>query len=242
MDISKIFFYKDFYIILMYLIVGIPIVCLIVKMVKAKDNEKKKKLSEIIGLMLFIFTCMPVEKMADKIPLKFDNVEDAFRFDYSYKFKMVYKERYKDTYFVVGEPTDMTRPFDRFACYTKTKNGWRTLVQPSKVEYESKKSGDIYELYYFNNKKDNVTGVFVITHIDKYSFDENTKISDKYGTEFKYIVDKNNRPIRFGNRAKFIEGENNIPKDIVYEDGKCYIYFGIVEGNIEDDYDLKIDY
>jgi hypothetical protein len=51
---------------------------------------------------------------------------------------------------------------------------------------------------------------------------KNTKITDKYGTEFSYVVDKNNKPI-------------------VYGESNNYIYFGLVNKTIANDYYLLIN-
>lgn len=225
---NKVIFSKDFFLIIIFLLMYLPITYLIIKAARSKDKEERKKLANIIAISIIICYNLPVEKLIDKIPFQFNIVDEAFRFDYNNNFKLVFKEKYKDTYFVMGKSTDINSPFDKFSCYYKTKNGWRTLIQPSDTFAVIKNDGikDVFinkdDVFIFNNKADNVTGVFIAEIVHGMELNEKSRITDKYGTEFKYITENNG-------------------KVITYNDSKSYVYFGIVKHNITDDYYIKVD-
>ncbi len=129
-----------------------------------------------------------------------------------------------------------------FASYSKTKNGWRSLIQPSSIS-KNEKLIQCYKIHYFNNPKDNITGIFIESingQDNKDGLNENSNISDKYNTTFTYIKSKDGLPI-----VQNIKVEDfPVPfrkRKIIKEYIGSYIYFGIVEHNITDDYYLKID-
>lgn len=75
----------------------------------------------------------------------------------------------------MGIPKKSSNLSYQFASYVKTKNGWKSLEQPSSI-YKKEKFINSYKIHYFNNKKDNIT--------------------DKYDTQFSYIKSKDGLPIK----------------------------------------------
>ena len=73
-----------------------------------------------------------------------------------------------------------------------------------------------------NNTKDKVTGVFVTTFPSSEEPKKGLEITDKYKTEFNYITDDNNEPIKYFNKTN-------------------KIYFGVMNHNITDEYYIKIN-
>lgn len=218
---EKVLISKDSCLIIIYSIFLPILLFLILKTIKLEDKQKRKKNASIIALIgIFIFAS-PLEKYIDMLPIKTPNVEQAFKFNYGNKYKLIFKKRYKNTYFTMGKFTDINRPFDEYSCYYKTKNGWRTLIQQSdrrtgRINYDG------YDIYYCNNQRDNITGVFIAKTVHEYRFNNHKKIEDKYGTKFNFIV-----------------GENK--ELITYNDSKSYVSFAVVKHNISDDYYIKID-
>lgn len=220
----KEFFTKEVCIIFSYLVLFLPIVIILITLIiKSKDTKKRKYYFYFLVLYTVLFNnFIPKEKVMDMIPIQRNNIEDAFNFDFNYDYKLAFKKRYKNTYFTMGISTYSQGAFDKFGFYKKTKYGWRTLIQPSDG-FTGYQNDDGYQIYYFNNKSDNVTGIF-ISQIgsETAGFGEKVVIKDKYGTNFDYIKDKNNKPI-------------------IYKNLSNYIYFGIIKHNIDKNYYVEIN-
>lgn len=106
-------------------------------------------------------------------------------------------------------------------CYYKNKNGWRPVLEPFTYDITYGEN-DGYDIYYCNNTKDKVTGVFVTTFPSSEEPKKGLEITDKYKTEFNYITDDNNKPIKYFNKTN-------------------KIYFGVMNHNITDEYYIKIN-
>lgn len=103
----------------------------------------------------------------------------------------------------------------RFDSYKKTTNRWKNLVgRRRKYLFEFHPLS--YDVYYFNNASENITGIFVLN----FSEDKESNITDKYKTEFKVLTDENGKEINYLSYSKKIHR----------------IYFGLVKHNIGDDY------
>lgn len=199
--------------------------------IKVKDKIQRGKYAFGYLIVMTILSCIPFDKIIDILPIQHPTIEKAIKFDYnddSYtKNELIFKKKYNNTYFVTVRETTSNWYEDRkyisdiFNCYSKEYNGWRPIL---KIYQEQKaltlKEG--YEIYFCNNKKDKVTGVFIIVSSSS-NFKENVKIEDKYGTKFDYIRDNKNEPIKYSNRDE-------------------YIYLGIVDENLnKHNYNLKIN-
>jgi len=215
-------------------LIGLPIfICLLLFF----NKKKASRVKSIIILLVFtvVFSQIPFDKIINAI-FKFDTVEEAVKFDFTNDYQIAYKKKYKNTYFLIGRPKKTPNALWLFASYRKTKEGLQSLIQPPGLSLTKYKREGYYEIHYFNNKEDNVTGIFIDSNasIDKGGLNENSKISDKYNTKFTYV--KSNKGIPLQRELIFYQplAEN---KKIT----KGYIYFGIVEQNIKDDYYLEID-
>lgn len=199
----------------------------VISILKEKDKNIKGKYAARFFIFLFIYHAIPFYKIIDILPFQHFTIEKSFRFDYNdifnrERYGLIFKKRYKNTYFVVGRELNANRyTLDVFNCYSKNSNGWRPVIQ-----IFDEKTGhyinDGYKIYYCSNKKDNITGIFITVISELSSFNDNVKIEDKYGTQFDYIKNNKNEPIKYMNESN-------------------YVYFGIVEQNIDDsDYFIKI--
>ena len=202
--------------VLLYLVINIIIV---------KDKKIKAKYAVRYFIYVFILSLIPFYKIIDILPFQHNDIERAFKFDYNDKFNrerygLIFKKKYKNTYFVMGRNISKINNYEIFNCYSKNSNGWRPVIQISKQETFLNRDSS-YDIYYCNNKKDEVTGIFVTVLYKYANIKDNLKIEDKYGTEFDYIKNNKGEPITYRN-------QNN------------YIYFGIVEQNIDDSYYIKI--
>ncbi len=213
---------------LIYCVTLFPvIVYLVICIIREKEKYKKGKYATILLIYLFGYFLMPFYKIIDILPFEHNNIDKAFKFDYNdafnrERYELIFKKKYKNTYFIVGRElnTDMYNQ-EIFNCYSKNKNGWRPIIQI--FDYETGFNDDSdYDIYYCNNKKDNLTGIFITTPSSLANINDKFKIEDKYGTRFEYIKDDKAKPIKYMNN-------------------KNYIYFGIVNHNIDDnDYYIKI--
>lgn len=198
----------------------------VIIILKEKDGNIRGKYAANFFIFLFIYHAIPFHKIIDILPFQHNDIERAFKFDYNDKFNrerygLIFKKKYKNTYFVVGRELNANRyTLDIFNCYSKNSNGWRPVIQIFD-EKTGHNTNNGYNIYYCNNKKDNITGIFINAFSSSANFKDNVKIEDKYGTQFDYIKNNKNEPIKYMN-------ENN------------YIYFGIVEQNIDDSYYIKI--
>lgn len=156
-----------------------------------------------------------------------NNIETAFKFDYNDMFNkerydLLFKKKYKNTYFVVGRRNIIEASLpEEFNCYYKNKNGWRPVLEPFTYDITYGEN-DGYDIYYCNNIKDKVTGIFVTTFPSSKESKKGLEITDKYKTEFNYITDDNNEPIKYFNKIN-------------------KIYFGVMNHNITDEYYIKIN-
>jgi len=175
---------------------------------------------------LYIKGVTSIVTLQDILPFQHSTIEKAFKFDYNDNFnkeryKLIFTKKYKNTYFVMGRNISKINNHEIFNCYSKNKNGWRPVIQI--FDYGTGINHDSgYDIYYCNNKKDAITGIFVTILNSNANLNDNLKIKDNYGTKFDYIKDSNNLPIKYRNKVN-------------------YIYFGIVDHNIDKDYYLKID-
>lgn len=218
---DKIFISKTFIIILVYTIC-LPIMAyLIFKIIKSNDKNARKKIALIVAIIGSIIFSKSLEYNIDKIPFQTKKIEKAFRFNYSKKYSLVFKQKYNNTYFLYGKSMDENSPFDECSCYYNTKNGWRILIQPSN-QYTGRINTGGYEIFYCSNKKDKVTGIFVAKIVQGHELDKSTKITDKYRTKYTYITDKNKKPIS-------------------YNYSKSYVYFATLNKVISKDYYIKVN-
>ena len=216
-------FTKDLFLLLYYLlfiIIGI-VVFLIVRKVSKKDAKKK-----IVICLLFTYSLcfiLPIEKIIDFIPINRNTVEEAFEFDNGFfKYNIIFKEKYKDTYFIIGKSVNKQNTSLKFAYYKKTKHGYRTLKQPSDSIEGLKIVNNEFIINYAKNKQKKLKGIFISRDGVENVFDDKTIIEDKYGTKFKYVTDKNGNPIKFGL-------SNN------------YVFFGVIDKDISDSYYILIN-
>lgn len=75
-----------------------------------------------------------------------------------------------------------------YSCLQVTKNSLQSLIQSLGLSLSKYKREDYYKIYCFNNKEDNVTGIFIDSNesIDEGGLNKNSKISDNYNTKFTY--------------------------------------------------------
>lgn len=219
---------KELLVLLIFCFTLFPVVLYsVIHIVKEKDKNIRGKYAARFFIFLLFYFCIPFYKIIDILPFQHFTIENSFRFDYNDKFnreryKLIFKKKYKNTYFVVGRELNASRyTQDIFNCYSKNSNGWR----PVRQIFDEKTGHDVgngYNIYYCNNKKDNITGIFISTFSSLANFKDNVRIEDKYGTSFYYIKNNKNEPIKYMNESN-------------------YIYFGIVERNVDDsDYYIKI--
>ena len=220
---------KELLVLLIFCFTLFPVILYsVIHIVKEKDKNIKGKYATRFLIFLFIYFCIPFYKIIDILPFQHSTIEKSFRFDYNDKFnneryKLIFKKKYKNTYFVVGRKLNESRyTQDIFNCYSKNSNGWRPVIQIFDEE-TGHNANNGYNIYYCNNKKDDITGIFISAFSSSANFKDNVKIDDKYGTQFNYIKNNKNEPIKYMNESN-------------------YVYFGIVEQNIDDsDYYIKIE-
>lgn len=199
----------------------------VISILKEKDKNIRGKHAARFFIFLFIYHTIPFYKIIDILPFQHSTIEKAFKFDYNDKFnreryELIFKKKYKNTYFIMGRDISKINNHEIFNCYSKNKNGWRPVIQISDHETFCNRDNG-YDIYYCDNQKDNITGIFVTVLNSNANIKENLKIKDNYGTRFDYIKDNNNKPIKYRNKVN-------------------YIYFGVVEQNINDsDYYIEIE-
>ena len=219
---------KELLVLLIFCFTLFPVIMYsIIHIVKEKNKNKKGKHAARLFLYLFIYFLIPFYKIIDILPFEHTTIEKAFKFDYNDKFnreryKLIFKKKHKNTYFIVGrEINTSVYNQDIFNCYSKNKNGWRPVIQI--YDFETGFNDDsAYDIHYCSSKKDDITGIFITAFSSSANLKDNLKIKDKYGTKFDYIKDGNDAPIKYMNRVN-------------------YIYFGIVDNNINNDYYLEIN-
>ncbi len=214
--------FKFFYDTLLNLITLILGVYLIVKYIKLnKDKNDKEKKYSIISFIFFIALIILCNiNVVDKVPVKFNSLEKAFKYDYDDSYNLIFKEKYKNTCFVVAKATKKADGvINKFNCYKKIENKWMRLGNNS-TKY--KKCGS-YDVYYFNNKEDKITAIFIGSFFNEDA--DKIKISDEYKTKFEKIKDNNNKII------KYAEDDLN----------SSSVYLGIIKKNIKEKYYISIN-
>ena len=198
-------------------------IVLFIKMLR--QNNKAKKNKYLIALVITYFICfsIPIEKCIDYIPIKHSTIEEAYMFDNGFiKSNILYKKKYKNMYFIVGNVNISGNTILKFSGYKRTKNGYRTIRQPSDNYHGIKIVDNNYIINYIEDKSQNITGIFISRERNKNLLDANTKISDKYGTKFAYIKDSKENPIKYG------ISDN-------------YVFFGIIDHKIESNYYIIVN-
>ena len=223
-------FSRDMIIILIVVITFIPsLIFFLSRILKYKDDkEKRKKYATMLAIFYVVYFSIPIEKIVNQLPVNLNNIETAFKFDYNdmfnkERYSLLFKKKYKNTYFVVGRrniPTGPSLP-EEFNCYYKNKNGWRPVLEPFTCDITYGEN-DGYDIYYCNNTKDKVTGIFVTIFPSSKESKKGLEITDKYKTEFNYITDDNKKPIKYFNKTN-------------------KIYFGVMDHNITDEYYIKVN-
>ena len=216
------FFSKDLFVLIYYLIFLSVCGVLLFKSFKTEDKNKKKK--KLIILVVVYITCniLPIYYIINLIPIGHNSLEEAFAFDNGFfKYKIIYKEQINGEIYLIGRSANPNSDDLRFYCYEKNKNEYRLVNKNKDRTSNMKILKNNYISEYINI--DNKTAIFISDEsVKKQIFTESTEVTDKYETKFNYVVDEKNKPIKYGE-------SNN------------YIYFGIVEKTITDDYYLLID-
>lgn len=226
------FFSRDFLLTTGTYLIGLPIFICLLFFVNRKKASRVKSILLLLVLMI-VFSLIPFNEMINAV-FKFDTVEEAVKFDFKNRYQIAYKKKYKNTYFLIGKPKNPYHVW-LFASYRKTKDSLQSLMQPAFFLSKYKREPP-YKIHYFNNKEDNVTGIFIDSNesISHGGLNENSKISDNYNTKFTYVTTEKGFPLQ---RELILKQTSSETKKIT----KGYIYFGIVEQNIKDDYYLEID-
>ena len=191
------FFSKDLFVLIYYLI--FLSVCGVLLFNSFKTEDKKKKNKKLIILVVIFITC-------NILPIYYN--------------KIIYKEEIKGKIYLIGKSANSNDKVLRFYCYEKDNNEFR-LVNRNDDRSSNTKLLESYYIADYINVKDK-TAIFISKEGLNKDINKNTKITDKYGTKFSYVVDKNNKPIMYGE-------SNN------------YIYFGLVNKPIDNDYYLLIN-
>jgi hypothetical protein len=215
------FFSKDLFVLIYYLI--FLSVCGVLLFNSFKTEDKKKKNKKLIILVVIFITCniLPIYYIINLIPIAHNSIEDAFAFDNGFfKYKIIYKEEIKGKIYLIGKSVNSNDKALRFYCYEKNNNEFR-LVNKNSDRSSNKKLLENYYIADYIDVKDK-TAVFISKEGLNKDINKNTKITDKYGTKFSYVIDKNNKPIMYGE-------SNN------------YVYFGLVNKPIDNDYYLLIN-
>lgn len=203
----------------------ILIILLIIGLVRAKSKKFSKKIIVLVFIGFFIISFYSILMFPFDKLVSFTSVEDAYKFQFP-EGKFLYEKTYKNTVFVSGTEVydyeeDSGSP--NFTYYVREDEKWRSGENSEKTLFNRRTlSGNdgSYYLYKLYNKKDNVTGIFVHGIFPKDQFDETCQISDSKQTEFEIFKG-------FGD---------------VWEGKDTYIAFGIVEGEIPDNYYISIDH
>lgn len=205
--------YKDKLFISTILICAISVSIIIVFVIKPKTRMARNLCSLVEAIIIFFSI-----QVVSNITFSFPTVEEAFQFDYKKinnkrDYKMIYRNDYENTSFIVGRDS-IKSDYEVFNCYYNGKMGWRSIVKKS--------DNSVYDIYYCNNKKDSITGIFITeANVFKGNFEE-LKIKDTYKTSFEPIKDESGTIIKYDNRGN-------------------YIYFGLVEQSIDKDYYVTIN-
>ena len=216
------FFSKDLFVLIYYIIFLSGCGVLLFNSFKTEDKKKKNK--KLIILVVIFITCniLPIYYIINLIPIGHNSIEDAFAFDNGFfKYKIIYKEEIKGKIYLIGKSANSNDNVLRFYCYEKNNNEYRRVNKGEDKSSKMKIIEDNHVVEYIDIE--DKTAIFISDEsVKKQIFTESTEVTDKYGTKFNYVVDEKNKPIKYGE-------SNN------------YIYFGIVEKTITDDYYLLID-
>ena len=197
-----VLFTRDFCILAMRIIIGIPLFFIAIR-VAYKYKDSRVKCTIVVMAFYVMFALVPYQRIISAIPFKFDTVEKAVKFDFADRYQIMYKKRYKNTYFIAAK--DRKQPYFIFTSYKKAKNGWKSFIQPPNLHITKIKCKDLYEIHYLNNQEDEVTGIFIESFQSenaKDSLNEKTIVSDKYNTPFTYIKSKDGLPIKKNIKVK----------------------------------------
>lgn len=216
------FFSKDLFVLIYYLI--FLSVCGVLLFNSFKTEDKKKKNKKLIILVVIFITCniLPIYYIINLIPIGHNSIEDAFAFDNGFfKYKIIYKEEIKGKIYLIGKSANSNDKVLRFYCYEKNNNEYRRVNKDEDRSSKMKIIEDNHIVEYIDTEDKTI--MFVSDEsVLKSIFNEKSKVSDKYGTKFKFVTDKNGNPITYGE-------SNN------------YIFFGIVNKPIDNDYYLLIN-
>lgn len=216
------FFSKDLFVLIYYLIFLSVCGVLLFKSFKTEDKNKKKK--KLIILVVVYITCniLPIYYIINLIPIGHNSIEDAFAFDNGFfKYNIIFQKEIDDKIYIIGKSANSNDNVLRFYCYEKNNNEYRRVNKGEDESSKMKIIEDNHVVQYIDIE--DKTAIFISDEsVKKQIFTESTEVTDKYGTKFNYVVDKKNKPIKYGE-------SNN------------YIYFGIVEKQVNNNYYLLID-
>ena len=216
------FFSKDLFVLIYYLIFLSVCGVLLFNSFKTEDKNKKKK--KLIILVVVYITCniLPIYYIINLIPIGHNSIEDAFAFDNGFfKYNVIFQKEIDDKIYIIGISANSNDNVLRFYCYEKNNNEYRRVNKGEDKSSKMKIIEDNHVVQYIDIE--DKTAIFISDEsVKKQIFTESTEVTDKYGTEFNYVVDKKNKPIKYGE-------SNN------------YIYFGIVEKQVNNNYYLLID-
>ena len=216
------FFSKDLFVLIHYLIFLSVCGVLLFNSFKTEDKNKKKK--KLIILVVVYITCniLPIYYIINLIPIGHNSIEDAFAFDNGFfKYNIIFQKEIDDKIYIIGKSANSNDNVLRFYCYEKNNNEYRRVNKGEDESSKMKIIEDNHVVEYIDIE--DKTAIFISDEsVKKQIFTESTEVTDKYGTKFNYVVDKKNKPIKYGE-------SNN------------YIYFGIVEKQVNNNYYLLID-
>lgn len=193
----------------------------IIAFIRYIKNKRKRTLIIFIFVYVFCFS-FPINYIINILPIRHDTIEDAFDFDNGFsKYEIIYMKEINGYYYVIGKSVNKNDNIPHFSCYRKTKTGYQQANVLTNNIDNFKILDDNYIAHYM--KIDGKTTIFVSSEtVKKQKLNHESFISDQYSTVFDYVVDQNNEPI------KYAESNN-------------YIFFGIVEEVVDNDYYLIID-
>ena len=217
-----IIFSKDLFVLIYYLIFLSVCGVLLFNSFKTEDKNKKKK--KLIILVVVYITCniLPIYYIINLIPIGHNSIEDAFAFDNGFfKYNIIFQKEIDDKIYIIGKSANSNDNVLRFYCYEKNNNEYRRVNKGEDESSKMKIIEDNHVVQYIDIE--DKTAIFISDEsVKKQIFTESTEVTDKYRTKFNYVVDKKNKPIMYGE-------SNN------------YIYFGIVEKQVNNNYYLLID-
>lgn len=216
------FFSKDLFVLIHYLIFLSVCGVLLFNSFKTEDKNKKKKKLIILVVVYITSNILPIYYIINLIPIGHNSIEDAFAFDNGFfKYNIIFQKEIDNKIYIIGKSANSNDNVLRFYCYEKNNNEYRRVNKGEDESSKMKIIEDNHVVQYIDIE--DKTAIFISDEsVKKQIFTESTEVTDKYRTKFSYVVDKSNKPIMYGE-------SNN------------YIYFGIVEKTVNDDYYLLID-